>query len=329
MADTIRTKAKILQLLADNKSNNISPQDMRDAIVTIYNDMSTAGLLGPYLYIAFALDANGSGLTTTPNAGYDYVAFKNSPNEILSLQQSDFNGLWIKYKNMTPIIGSNVYIAYADDAFGLNFTTTFDPSKEWIGIIASPTPLTPLVGDFSGLWKNYTGNSEFGLATPTFSRNRNFVTNQFLRDEDGSPSNLSPYVLPWNATLKAISMSCDGLMLQTSGTLIIGAQYKITNYVIGDDFTNVGGINLTGNIFIATGTTPAIYSNSSILERFWSAEIYINGTLLPLGDLQILASNKNYNNLFSIDLNANDAVSVYMDGIGVNRPKTNLVFRRR
>ena len=52
--------------------------------------------------------------------------------------------------------------------------------------------------------------------------------------------------------------------------LIIGEQYTITNYVAGDDFSNVaqvigGVINQTGCIFYATGQTPTVWSNSSEL----------------------------------------------------------------
>ena len=38
--------------------------------------------------------------------------------------------------------------------------------------------------------------------------------------------------------------------------LVVGRTYKIISYVAGDDFINVGGANVTGNIFTATGTTP-------------------------------------------------------------------------
>lgn len=49
----------------------------------------------------------------------------------------------------------------------------------------------------------------------------------------------------------------------TSGTLIVGETYEIVLYVAGDDFTNVGGTNVTGNIFTATATTPTTWTNSS------------------------------------------------------------------
>ena len=52
---------------------------------------------------------------------------------------------------------------------------------------------------------------------------------------------------------------------QTSGVLVVGSQYKITNYVSGDDFTNVGGFNKLNNVFIATATTPTDWSNGSTL----------------------------------------------------------------
>jgi hypothetical protein len=53
--------------------------------------------------------------------------------------------------------------------------------------------------------------------------------------------------------------------------LIVGETYTITNYVDGDDFSNIaniqspGTINATGSVFIATGQIPTNYNNSSEL----------------------------------------------------------------
>jgi len=50
----------------------------------------------------------------------------------------------------------------------------------------------------------------------------------------------------------------------TSGTLEVGQRYRITDFQAGDDFTNVGaGSNANGVEFLATGTTPATWTNSS------------------------------------------------------------------
>ena len=50
----------------------------------------------------------------------------------------------------------------------------------------------------------------------------------------------------------------------TSGTLEVGQRYRITDFQAGDDYTNVGaGSNANDVEFIATGTTPTTWSNSS------------------------------------------------------------------
>ncbi len=51
-----------------------------------------------------------------------------------------------------------VYIGYASNAAGADFTTTFDPALEFIAILTSETEIpAPSAGDFAGLWFNYKG----------------------------------------------------------------------------------------------------------------------------------------------------------------------------
>lgn len=54
----------------------------------------------------------------------------------------------------------------------------------------------------------------------------------------------------------------------THGLLVIGRRYFIKEYHSGDDFTNVGAINITGDIFFATGTTPSVWTFFSVLVPF-------------------------------------------------------------
>lgn len=52
----------------------------------------------------------------------------------------------------------------------------------------------------------------------------------------------------------------------TSGTLTVGVSYEITTFETGDDFTNVGApSNANGVKFIATGTTPTVWTEGSTL----------------------------------------------------------------
>lgn len=53
---------------------------------------------------------------------------------------------------------SYVYIAYASDDVGADFTTTFDPALDYIAILTTDTEIpAPSAGDFAGLWFNYKG----------------------------------------------------------------------------------------------------------------------------------------------------------------------------
>jgi hypothetical protein len=53
----------------------------------------------------------------------------------------------------------------------------------------------------------------------------------------------------------------------TSGTLTSGKRYLVRTFVAGDDFANVGGVNATGSVFVASGTTPTTWTNASVLEE--------------------------------------------------------------
>lgn len=52
---------------------------------------------------------------------------------------------------------------------------------------------------------------------------------------------------------------------QTSGTVTTGLLYVIKTFQAGDDFSNIGGTNVSGTKFYATGATPTTWTNSSVL----------------------------------------------------------------
>lgn len=54
-----------------------------------------------------------------------------------------------------------LYVAYADDALGTGFTTAFDPNKDYIAIKNTNVAIiSPVVGDFAGLWAKYRGDGD-------------------------------------------------------------------------------------------------------------------------------------------------------------------------
>lgn len=62
----------------------------------------------------------------------------------------------------------------------------------------------------------------------------------------------------------------------TSGTVISGAKYKIISFVTGDNFSNIGATNATGNVFVATGTTPTTWTHSSILSPVGAGNVQVS-----------------------------------------------------
>ena len=71
----------------------------------------------------------------------------------------------------------------------------------------------------------------------------------------------------------------------TSGALVVGQEYIVDTYVAGDDFANVGGSNVTGAVFVATGTTPTAWTNSSSLRASGAVLIYEPDGIQPTGQI--------------------------------------------
>jgi hypothetical protein len=101
-----------------------------------------------------------------------------------------------------------------------------------------------------------------------------YIINSGTQSIDGS--------LEINGTLKSNGTGVYRALLTQTGQItgfnlgsfnygfIVGETYTITNYVDGDDFSNIanlqsGIINATGSVFIATGQIPVNYNNTSEL----------------------------------------------------------------
>jgi hypothetical protein len=69
----------------------------------------------------------------------------------------------------------------------------------------------------------------------------------------------------WNGS-QWISFTAGANLVITAGPLVLNQLYRIVNYVVGDDFSNVGATNVTGNIFVATGITPTTWTHGSVLS---------------------------------------------------------------
>jgi hypothetical protein len=92
---------------------------------------------------------------------------------------------------------------------------------------------------------------------------------------------------------------------QTSGLLTTGKFYRITSFVSGDDFRNVGaavpsrrcgGYHVSGSVFEATGTTPTLWTHSSRLTELKVPELraYSLEVFAQASDTQVAITSTNY-----------------------------------
>jgi hypothetical protein len=103
------------------------------------------------------------------------------------------------------------------------------------------------------------------------------TSNKYLLDvqdqsdeHDGREEIVNPISIPFQVvktsakTFSVCPPPSDGATTLTSGTLTVGVTYRITGFVTGDDFTNVGAASNADDVeFVATGTTPTTWTNSS------------------------------------------------------------------
>lgn len=133
---------------------------------------------------------------------------------------------------------SYTYIAYASDDIGTGFTTTFNSALNYIGIITSTTPLTPVSSDFNGKWFNYKGatGATGAPGTPGISD-----VSRLLYSSAGTLS-IS------NSTADLDTFTIDADILSTNGDNIeIECTFFATTPVAG--VTKVGQIGLNSNYY--------------------------------------------------------------------------------
>jgi hypothetical protein len=104
---------------------------------------------------------------------------------------------------------------------------------------------------------------------------------RYLTSNIGSGSYIPNYTLAPFGTLHGNTIPT----YSTSGLLVIGQIYTITDFQPGDNFTNVGAAsNATGQTFIATGTTPTTWTNfSTVMSAYLGTSSFIDalGSTIP------------------------------------------------
>lgn len=168
-----------------------------------------------FVYIAYASDASGTGFTLTFDAALDYIAILTTTTEISLPDVSDFVGLWKNYKGAAGADGADgadgsngidgddgtnayLYIAYASDDIGTDFSLSPGASLTYIAALSTDTEIvTPQASDFTGLWRKYVGED----GTPADLTHYCYIA---WRDAPGDGFTLTPNI---NLAFEAILVS--------------------------------------------------------------------------------------------------------------------------
>lgn len=246
---------------------------------------ASAGLAG-----GLAFDGFTSGQRASANTG-------SGSNRILTGDVT----YWIRFRVGTKVQTQVLFAHTVQDAFLGTQNIYMDVTTGNLRAIISGSLGTPFV-TVSGFWAAYSGQvvdvharrsgttltvfvNGTIAATTTAAGVANSLDGEFFKL--GAQSSTSTAVdatfiraAYWNRALSdAQIQTCvtNGVEFAdqwasqaalTSGQLVIGKRYRITSYLSGDDFTNVGAAsNASGVEFVATGTTPTNWTATSTLTR--------------------------------------------------------------
>jgi hypothetical protein len=157
-----KTFTELSELVTVDKNNDwMAVVDVSDTSASIYGTTKKANV---DQFIGEKGDAAtvDAGTTTTGAAGTDASVVNVGTTSAAVLNFTIPRG----NTGATGATGSDgadgdsayVYIAYASDASGTGFTTTFNAALDYIAVKATTTEITtPQASDFTGLWKNYKG----------------------------------------------------------------------------------------------------------------------------------------------------------------------------
>lgn len=175
-----------------------------------------------------------------------------------------------------------IHIAATYGGSGPNSASAFTAAHDEVTLYINGVAVASSGSSTSyGGMSNTTATLQIGKANVTFTKgeigwmrlhNRELSASEVLQAMRGQLS----YADEW------------GGATATSGTLTVGKRYRLKDWITGDDFTNVGaGSNADGVEFVATGTTPTTWTNSSVVESIgcvadFRAENLIDGKLLDL-----------------------------------------------
>lgn len=244
----VEIDARMIELPGSTTDMSVTGEGTSKSPVTLVNDETSPGSWKYY-----GTDVSG----TKGFHSFDGLTGDTGPTGVGITGPTGLQGL----TGDTGATGDSafVYIAYASDASGTDFTMTFDPLLDYIAILSTDTEIvSPAVGDFAGLWKNLGGSGSEYLwylhqkPVPPISEPTNVQINV-----NGSGSVVGSFpagilqvwainnngaTLPVN--VPAFDVKDDTTSMVVSWDAVTGATGYILNGALMDEHWAVGGTSI-------------------------------------------------------------------------------------
>lgn len=165
--DSLVDKINLLSIIIDSIEETTDEDEIKVLVnfaLDYYNLSSTT--YSPYNVLPTTTvvinTGGGTGEDGSDGVGIDNIALFSTVGLVKTYRVTLTDTSYYDIVVNDGLVGSNgasayTYVAYASDSSGTGFTTTFNSSLDYIAIKASTIALTPIVSDFTGLWKNYKG----------------------------------------------------------------------------------------------------------------------------------------------------------------------------
>jgi len=188
-------------------------------------------------------------------------------NDDLRLYIQDTSGNYALIQSADPLTtyeGQWVHLAWTYAGAGPNSANAFTASMDGVSLYVNGVSVALDAAVYSG---TYTGMSNTAQPVHLGRVNATYADGQ-IKDVKLFNRELSAAEVTTLYNEGQLGFADEwGGAIATSGTLTAGKRYRLRDFIAGDDFTNVGAAsNADGVEFIATGTTPTTWSNSSEVE---------------------------------------------------------------
>jgi hypothetical protein len=202
----------------------------------------------------------------------------------IAFEQSSNSLVYKRNDNTLVHIGaggtsSYTYVGYADDTSGTGYSTS-PTGKSYVAFRTSATPLTPVVGDFAGLWRKFVGDN--GSVLPTkrvLLTSQESSSNVWLhRIIDATNMRVVQKILSHADGTCAVAKNGSTGRLYHAGASILQAvsnNFELTNTVLDGQTANTTPVQTIGIVYDPTSDAVYCITNTNNITKITNSNFTV------------------------------------------------------